>query len=61
LAYTTTDGELLKYYRKEWEANEENCLDKVMEDFATRPDESVETLLDLDVEIPEENETVVEE
>jgi len=33
LSFTTNDGELLKYYRKEWKRNEENCLDKLMVDF----------------------------
>ena len=33
LAYTTNDGEIIKYYRKEWERNEEGCLDKVMAEF----------------------------
>ena len=33
LSFTTNDGEIIKYYRKEWERNEEGCLDKVMADF----------------------------
>ncbi len=33
LSFTTSDGEIIKYYRKEWERNEEGCLDKVMADF----------------------------
>lgn len=33
LSFTTNDGEIIKYYRKEWERNEEGCLDKVMTDF----------------------------
>jgi hypothetical protein len=33
LAYTTTDGEIIKSYRKEWERNENGCLDIVMRDF----------------------------
>ena len=33
LSFTTSDGEIIKYYRKEWERNEEGCLDKVMTDF----------------------------
>jgi recombination protein RecA len=35
LSFTTNDGEIIKYYRKEWERNEEGCLDKVMIDFAS--------------------------
>jgi RecA/RadA recombinase len=34
LAYTTRDGEILKFFRKEWERNEEGCLDKVMADIS---------------------------
>jgi RecA/RadA recombinase len=33
LAYTTIDGEIIKSYRKEWERNENSCLDIVMRDF----------------------------
>jgi RecA/RadA recombinase len=42
LSFTTSDGEILKYYRKEWERNEDGCLDKVMADFANiRPQENI--------------------
>jgi len=41
LSFTTTDGEIIKYYRKEWERNEDGCLDKVMSNFANY--KSVET------------------
>ena len=34
LSYTTQDGEIIKYYRKEWERNEDSCLDKVMLNFS---------------------------
>jgi recombination protein RecA len=33
LAFTTSDGEIIKQFRKAWEANEDSCLDKVMADF----------------------------
>jgi RecA/RadA recombinase len=33
LAFTTPTGELVKFYRKEWEANLNECLDKLMENF----------------------------
>ena len=33
LSYTTSDGEIIKQYRKEWERNENGCLDIVMGDF----------------------------
>jgi recombination protein RecA len=34
LAFTTSDGEVLKFFRKGWESNEDGCLDKVMADFS---------------------------
>ena len=33
LAFTTSDGEIIKQFRKAWESNEEGCLDRVMADF----------------------------
>jgi len=36
LAYTTTEGEVLKFFRKGWETNENGCLDKVMAEFSNR-------------------------
>ncbi len=33
LSYTTLDGEILKFFRKGWESNDDGCLDKVMADF----------------------------
>lgn len=36
LAYTTEDGEILKFFRKGWESNEDGCLDKVMAEFAKK-------------------------
>jgi RecA/RadA recombinase len=37
LSFTTNDGEIIKYYRKEWERNESGCLDKVMQDYKSNP------------------------
>lgn len=37
LVFTTVDGEVLKYFRKAWEANKDGCLDKVMADFTANP------------------------
>jgi hypothetical protein len=31
--FTTGDGEIIKKFRKAWEANTDGCLDKVMADF----------------------------
>ncbi len=33
LTYTTTDGEILKFFRKGWETNENGCLDTVMSEY----------------------------
>jgi RecA/RadA recombinase len=39
LAFTTTDGEIIKQFRKAWESNEAGCLDKVMLDFKNQKQE----------------------
>ena len=36
LAFTTSDGEIIKQFRKAWELNEDGCLDKLMADFANQ-------------------------
>jgi recombination protein RecA len=36
LAFVTSDGEILKMFRKAWESNEDGCLDKLMADFANQ-------------------------
>jgi RecA/RadA recombinase len=33
LVFTTSDGEIIKKFRKAWEKNDDGCLDKVMADF----------------------------
>jgi hypothetical protein len=33
LVYTTLDGEIIKKFRKAWEANTDGCLDTVMAEF----------------------------
>jgi RecA/RadA recombinase len=33
LVFTTSDGEVIKKFRKAWEKNDDGCLDKVMADF----------------------------
>lgn len=33
LSFTTSNGEVIKYFRKGWESNEDGCLDKVMLEF----------------------------
>jgi recombination protein RecA len=46
LKYSGSDASEIKLYRKEWERNEEGCLDKVMIDFATNP--AVKSNIDLE-------------
>ncbi len=41
LSYVTSDGEILKFYRKEWERNEGGCLDQVMTDISNHGEKSV--------------------
>ena len=36
LVYTTLDGEIIKKFRKGWEANVDGCLDKVMAEYAEK-------------------------
>jgi hypothetical protein len=42
LVYTTLDGEIIKQFRKRWEANEEGCLDIIISEFSKQPAESAE-------------------
>jgi RecA/RadA recombinase len=39
LAFTTSDGEIVKQFRKAWESNEGGCLDQVMADFKNQRNE----------------------
>ena len=43
LVFVTSDGEIIKQFRKKWEANEDGCLDKVMVDFSNQKEETVST------------------
>jgi len=36
LMFVTSDGEIIKQFRKAWEQNEDGCLDRVMTDFANQ-------------------------
>jgi RecA/RadA recombinase len=42
LAFVTSDGEVIKQFRKKWEANEGGCLDKLMMDFNNQKTVSTE-------------------
>ena len=39
LMFITSDGEIIKQFRKAWESNEDGCLDKVMADFKNQKEE----------------------
>ena len=45
LAYVTLDGEIIKQFRKAWERNDNDTLNKVMEDFVKNPHHVVTTQL----------------
>jgi recombination protein RecA len=40
LVFTTSEGEIIKKFRKAWEKNDDGCLDKVMEDFKNQKAEA---------------------
>jgi recombination protein RecA len=48
LVFVTSDGEIIKQFRKKWEANDDGCLDKIIADFKNQttevstPEESAE-------------------
>jgi len=47
LVFTTSDGEIIKKFRKGWERNDDGCLDVVMKDFANiKETEIVDTSTD---------------
>jgi recombination protein RecA len=39
LVFITSDGEVIKQFRKKWEANDDGCLDKIMADFKNQKSE----------------------
>lgn len=43
LTFTTGDGEIIKYFRKGWESNEEGCLDILMKEFQNESKSTIET------------------
>jgi len=44
LSYTTEDGEILKFFRKGWESNEDGCLDKVMSEYQKKSQTKLSTV-----------------
>ena len=53
LVFVTSDGEIIKQFRKKWEANESGCLDKVMTDFNNQK-ESVSNEVEVEDTVTEE-------
>jgi hypothetical protein len=56
LVYTTIDGEIIKQFRKAWERNENQGLDKAMEDISKhgeKPSSEITTNVEPDLEITE--------
>jgi hypothetical protein len=48
LVYTTLDGEIIKQFRKKWEANDDGCLDTIISEFGKQPIEATELSIDED-------------
>lgn len=46
LVYTTLDGEIIKKFRKAWEANADGCLDKVMSEYTQKVKPTISTVTD---------------
>jgi nitrous oxide reductase len=44
LVYTTLDGEIIKKFRKAWEANTDGCLDKVMSEYQEKTSTKLSTV-----------------
>ena len=53
LVYTTLDGEIIKKFRKAWEANADGCLDKVMSEYAEKSNTKISTVTNSEEEVTE--------
>ena len=47
LVYVTNDGEIIKKFRKAWEANTDGCLDKVMSEYGDKVKPEISTVSDI--------------
>ena len=54
LVYTTLDGEIIKKFRKAWEANTDGCLDKVMSEYEEKMKPVISNSVDTDEGEPTE-------
>ena len=39
MVFTSSEGEIIKKFRKAWEKNDDGCLDAVMKDFGNQKEE----------------------
>jgi hypothetical protein len=46
LVYTKLDGTIIKKFRKGWEANDDGCLDAVMDEFEAKSNSKPATLIE---------------
>ena len=46
LVYTKLDGSIIKKFRKAWEANDDGCLDTIMEEFEAKTAKNAATLIE---------------
>lgn len=53
LVYITSDGEIIKQFRKAWERNENNGLDKAMDDISKNGEKTETEIITNDVPQPE--------
>jgi hypothetical protein len=44
--YTKLDGTIIKKFRKGWEANDDGCLDAVMDEFEAKSNSKPATLIE---------------
>jgi hypothetical protein len=54
LVYTTLDGEIIKKFRKAWEANTDGCLDKVMSEYGQKANVKISNTVETDEGEPTE-------
>jgi hypothetical protein len=54
LVYTTLDGEIIKQFRKKWEANEDGCLDTIISEFGKQAVEAESAELSTEDTVTEE-------
>jgi hypothetical protein len=51
LVYTSSDGEIIKKFRKGWERNDDGCLDTVMKDITANPHVTISSQVEVEEEV----------